>query len=438
MTDESSQDDKPPRSRTTSRRRAPRRPRPGPPADRRSTTPPARTGSCCARRTSRPAEIFSVSYVAHDAATPIGRSRSSSTAGRARRRRILHLGAVGPQRVAFPADGTLPPMPPRLVANEESWLAFTDLVFVDPVGTGFSRVIERRQEGRDEGRRRRQADEQGDDATDPKEYFGYKRDLESLCEFMGRWLSNHGRWGSPVFIAGESYGGYRVGRLVRMLQETAGIGLNGAILISPALEFATLVPNDYDVLAWVDLLPTMALAAVHHGRSRAFAAGAPLEDVLQRGRVVRHRRLHRVPDARCVDARGRARADPRADSPTSSASRSTSSPAPRAASRCARSRASSCATSARCSASTTRRSRRPTRSRTGSRSPAPTRRSPGIDARVHDGDQPAAALGDRRRDRPRVHAAELRGQQRLEATTRRSTSSSRPSARPTTSATACR
>ena len=63
-----------------------------------------------------------------------------------------------------------------------------------------------------------------------------KRDLESLCEFMSGWLSSDGPWGSPIFIAGESYGGYRVGRLVRMLQETTGIGLNGAILISPALE----------------------------------------------------------------------------------------------------------------------------------------------------------------------------------------------------------
>ncbi len=90
---------------------------------------------------------------------------------------------------------------------------------------------------------------------------------------MGRWLSTHGRWGSPVLIAGESYGGYRVGRLVRMLQETAGIGLSGAILISPALEFGSLSPTDYDVLNWVDLLPTMAITAVHHGRSRAFAAG---------------------------------------------------------------------------------------------------------------------------------------------------------------------
>ncbi|MGN6169128.1 MAG: hypothetical protein ACTHQQ_13305 [Solirubrobacteraceae bacterium] len=82
-----------------------------------------------------------------------------------------------------------------------------------------------------------------------------------------------------MFIAGESYGGYRVGRLVRMLQETAGIGLSGAVLISPALEFGSLLPTDYDVLGWVDRLPTMALAAAHHGRSRAFAPGTRPENV---------------------------------------------------------------------------------------------------------------------------------------------------------------
>src|SRR5205823_11636679 len=141
-----------------------------------------------------------------------------------------------------------------------------DLGFVDPVGTGFSRVIENEKKDKDGGEDK----DKKDDATDPKEYFGYKRDLESLCEAMGRWLSANDRWGSPTFIAGESYGGYRVGRLVRMLQETAGIGLNGAILISPALEFSGLAPSDYDVLAWVDVLPSMAAAAVHHGRSRAF------------------------------------------------------------------------------------------------------------------------------------------------------------------------
>ena len=224
------------------------------------------------RRKERPAaEIFSVSYIGQpDGDRPVtfvfnGGPGASSA--------YLHMGAVGPSRVAFPADGSLPTMPPRLVANEESWLAFTDLVFVDPVGTGFSRIIEDEDEDKDKKK------EEKDDG-EATEYFGYKRDLESLCEFMGRWLSGHGRWGSPVLIAGESYGGYRVGRLVRMAQETAGIGLNGAVLISPALELASLVPTDYDVLGWIDLLPTMAITAAHHGRSRAFAVGASVEEVL--------------------------------------------------------------------------------------------------------------------------------------------------------------
>jgi carboxypeptidase C (cathepsin A) len=226
------------------------------------------------RKKEKPAaEIFSVAYVAagDDRTRPVtfvfnGGPGASSA--------YLHMGVVGPQRVDFPSDGTLPEMPAQLVENESSWLAFTDLVFVDPVGTGFSRIIE--PEKKDEKK-----DVKPGDAQDPKEYFGYKRDLESMCEFMGRWLSDRGRWGSPVFIAGESYGGYRVGRLVRMLQETTGVGLNGAILISPALEITGLSPTDYDVLGWVDRVPTMAAAAVHHRRSRAFRKGTALERVLR-------------------------------------------------------------------------------------------------------------------------------------------------------------
>jgi carboxypeptidase C (cathepsin A) len=222
------------------------------------------------------AEIFSVSYVADggDRNRPVmfvfnGGPGASSA--------YLHMGAVGPQRVAFPADGTLPDLPPKLVQNESSWLGLGDLVFVDPVGTGFSRIIEPEKKGDKNGK----PDKPGDDEKpDPDEYFGQKRDLESLCEFMARWLSEHDRWGSPVFIAGESYGGYRVGRLVRMLQEETGIGLNGAILISPALELTDLSSNDYGVVQWVDLLPTMAGGAAFHGLSRAFPAGTPLADVL--------------------------------------------------------------------------------------------------------------------------------------------------------------
>jgi carboxypeptidase C (cathepsin A) len=228
------------------------------------------------RKKEKPAaEIFSVSYIADgdDRNRPL---TFVFNGGPGAASAFLHMGAVGPQRVEFPADGTLPKVPARLVENESSWLAFSDLVFVDPVGTGFSRVIEpeKKADGKDGGGK------PDDAAPDPKEYFGYKRDLESLCEFMSRWLSENGRWGSPVFIAGESYGGYRVGRLARQLQEAAGIGLNGAILISPALEITALVPTDYDTLGWVDRVPTMTAAALHHGRSRAFRKGTSLEKAL--------------------------------------------------------------------------------------------------------------------------------------------------------------
>jgi carboxypeptidase C (cathepsin A) len=223
------------------------------------------------RKKEKPAaEIFSVSYVAKadDKSRPVafvfnGGPGASSA--------YLHMGALGPQRVDFPADGTLPPLPPKLVENESSWLAFADLVFVDPVGTGFSRIVE--DEKKDD--EKKEGGKKPDD-----EYFGPKRDLESLCEFMTRWLSQNDRWGSPIFIAGESYGGYRVGRLVKMLQEDAGIGLNGAILISPALELSGLDMNDYGVAQWVDVLPTMAGAAAFHGRGRALPAGTAQADVL--------------------------------------------------------------------------------------------------------------------------------------------------------------
>ncbi|MGH8319614.1 MAG: S10 family peptidase [Steroidobacteraceae bacterium] len=223
------------------------------------------------------AEVFFISYV-EDSADSNRPVTFVFNGGPGAASAYLHVGAVGLQRIDYPADGTLPAMPPRLVENEESWLAFTDIVFVDPVGTGFSRVIES-DEASSDAKKSGKAEERN-----PKEYFSVLRDLEAMCEFIGRWLSENGRWGSAIFLAGESYGGYRVGRLTRMLQEK-GIGLNGAILISPALEPAHLSivvgTGDYEVVPWIDLLPTMAAAAAHHGRSRAFAQGTPVEEILR-------------------------------------------------------------------------------------------------------------------------------------------------------------
>ncbi len=161
------------------------------------------------------------------------------------------MGALGPKRIRFEDNGDIPPPPMQLVDNEDSWLAFTDLIFVDPIGTGFSRTI------------KKPADKDAK-PEENKEFYQITRDLESLGEFMQRCLSKYGRWSSPAFIAGESYGGFRVAKLARKLQESYGIGLNGAILISPALEINLLFGSDYDLHHWVDVFPSFAASAWHH------------------------------------------------------------------------------------------------------------------------------------------------------------------------------
>jgi len=226
------------------------------------------------------AEVFSISYVSDGASVerPVtfvfnGGPGAASV--------YLHMGAVGPRRIEFPEDGSMPPVPAKIVDNDACWLDFTDIVLIDPVGTGFSRIIE--PEEPKDGEKKK--DPKGEEFN-PNAYFSVRRDLESMCEVMARWLSENGRWGSPVFIAGESYGGYRTGRLVRMAQEEAGIGLNGAIVISPALDPTHLGIvlggwGDYEVEPWIDVFPTMAAAAAYHGRSRVFEKGTPVEEVVR-------------------------------------------------------------------------------------------------------------------------------------------------------------
>lgn len=176
----------------------------------------------------------------------------------------LHMGAMGPSRVDLGPQG-MPMAPPhKLRDNKETWLQFTDLVFVDPIGTGLSRMIEEDKPKEAKG----DPSSSGDDKKKPSEYWKLKRDLESIGEFVRTWLSTHHRWESPVFIAGESYGGYRVGKLAKLLQKDYGVGLSGAVIISPALEFSLLDGTDYNVLPWLDTFPTMAAIALSHGKAR--------------------------------------------------------------------------------------------------------------------------------------------------------------------------
>lgn len=230
------------------------------------------------------AEMFSVSYLAGEEGADPDVDRPVTfvfNGGPGASSAYLHVGALGPQRVSFNDDGTAPPPPSRLVPNEESWLGFSDLVFIDPIGTGFSRLIKDDGDGKGNGDGGSGAASAGPDAEKKaKRFFAFQRDLDSIGEFIRRWLTTHGRWGSPVFIAGESYGGYRVARLAKLLPEKYGVGLNGVVIISPALEFGLLVPNDYSIEAWVDLLPTMAAAAHQNGLGRDQAKSAPMAKVI--------------------------------------------------------------------------------------------------------------------------------------------------------------
>lgn len=178
----------------------------------------------------------------------------------------LHMGALGPRRVQFGADGTLPKPPLQVADNPESWLRFTDLVFIDPVGTGFSRQLP--PDTLESSASGSSSDKSGSPTDKPEEspFWEVERDLKALGEFMQAFLSQHQRWLSPLLIAGESYGGFRVARLAQMLQQDFGLGLSGAILISPALEFSLLEGSDYNLSYWATLVPSFAAAAAHHQR----------------------------------------------------------------------------------------------------------------------------------------------------------------------------
>src|SRR5208282_2937081 len=155
----------------------------------------------------------------------------------------LHLGALGPRRVKMNEDGTLPPLPFGLVDNEYSILDGSDLVFIDPVATGFSRP------GKDEK---------------PDQFFGDSADLDSVGEFIRLWTTRHERWLSPKFLCGESYGVFRAAGLADELRGHYGMYLNGLILVSGVLDFATISGDTGNDLPYPLILPAYTAAAFYH------------------------------------------------------------------------------------------------------------------------------------------------------------------------------
>lgn len=217
------------------------------------------------------AEMFYVAYIAEADESTTRPLTFVFNGGPGAASAYLHMGALGPKRIYFDPKGGLPKPPVRVVDNLESWLSFTDLVFIDPIGTGFSRSLPSDKDNQDASSESAKPKE--NDQPKEVEFWEVERDLKALGEFIQRFLSRRKRWLSPIFIAGESYGGFRVAKLARKLQQEFGIGLSGAILISPALEFSLLGGNDYNLTSWATLLPSLAAAAAHHGRAQW--AGTP-------------------------------------------------------------------------------------------------------------------------------------------------------------------
>ncbi|MCC6612515.1 MAG: peptidase S10 [Anaerolineae bacterium] len=170
----------------------------------------------------------------------------------------LHLGALGPYRVKMQDEGWMPAPPYRLVPNEYTWLDLTDLVFIDPVGTGFSRAVK---------------------ADDNKKYWNLKSDFDSVGEFIRLYLTRYGRWSSPLMLAGESYGTTRAAGLSAHLFDK-GIALNGLILISTVLNFQTIEFERGNDLPYALFLPTYAATAWYHHKLADTLQQRPLHEVL--------------------------------------------------------------------------------------------------------------------------------------------------------------
>jgi carboxypeptidase C (cathepsin A) len=148
----------------------------------------------------------------------------------------LDIGAVGPWRL--PLDNVTYSAAPVLAPNAETWLDFTDLVFIDPVGTGYSRIATSNENAR-------------------RSFYSVDGDANALAVVIRKWIEKAGRQGAVKFVVGESYGGFRVPKVARALT-SQGVGIRGLVMISPVLDFATLGNRRHDPMSWVMRLPSMA------------------------------------------------------------------------------------------------------------------------------------------------------------------------------------
>jgi carboxypeptidase C (cathepsin A) len=189
------------------------------------------------------AEVFYLSFVLSTAGDPQRRPVTYLfNGGPGAASAYLDIGAIGPRALAVGGDGTLPATGSKVTDNPDTWLPFTDLVFIDPVGTGWSR------------------------ATDPdkaaKEFWSVGSDIDAVAEIIRLHLTKTDRLGSPIYIVGESYGGFRAARLAHDLVIDKGIAPKGITMISPVIDFDLMDSGPLGVLSWALRLPSYAAASM--------------------------------------------------------------------------------------------------------------------------------------------------------------------------------
>ena len=190
------------------------------------------------------AEVFVAAYVLDDADSATRPVTFAFNGGPGSSSIWLHMGLLGPRRTLSGDVGNLVPPPYGLTDNHQTLLRHSDLVFIDPVSTGYSRAA---------------------DGEKPQPFHGFQGDLESVAEIIRLWTTRHNRWLSPKFLAGESYGTTRAAALADHLQTRYSMYLNGVMLISPVLDMGTLEFSDHNDVPYSLFLPTYAAIAHYHG-----------------------------------------------------------------------------------------------------------------------------------------------------------------------------
>lgn len=207
------------------------------------------------------ASIFYIAYTRNDATNLAQRPVTFSFNGGPGSSSVwMHMGLLGPRRVLLEADGSPVPPPYSLTNNESSLLDVTDLVFIDPVSTGFSRATK---------------------PDDARRFHGLREDVSSVAEFIRLYVTRHRRWLSPKFVIGESYGTTRAAALSGELASRHRMNVNGIMLVSTVLNFQTLQFAAGNDLPYVLFLPSYTATAWHHRKLPADLQAKPLEEVLR-------------------------------------------------------------------------------------------------------------------------------------------------------------